>query len=253
MVEFKNGIGEQFKTNEGYIIEIVEYNNNTDIWIEFQDEYKTRVHTNYQACKLGRVKNPYHPNKYGGYLGIGKYEASFNGKMTDTYNDWFSILVRCFNKEHLETHPTYEDIIINKECLCFQNFAEWWHNNYYEVEGERMHIDKDILIKGNKEYRFDRMIFVPERINILFTKRQNNRGNYPIGVSFHKAQGKYIARCSTLESRKHLGSYNTPEEAFLAYKEFKEAYIKQVADEYKGRIPDKLYDAMYRYEVEIDD
>ena len=33
----------------------------------------------------------------------------------------------------------------------------------------------------------------------------------------------------------------------------KEQYIKQVADEYKGRIPDRLYEAMYKWEVEIDD
>ena len=50
-----------------------------------------------------------------------------------------------------------------------------------------------------------------------------------------------------------LGHYNTPEEAFQAYKQFKENYIKQVADEYKELIPEKLYNAMYEYEVEIED
>ena len=39
----------------------------------------------------------------------------------------------------------------------------------------------------------------------------------------------------------------------IAYKTFKEQYIKQVANEYKDKIPKKLYDAMYRYEVEITD
>ena len=33
----------------------------------------------------------------------------------------------------------------------------------------------------------------------------------------------------------------------------KEDYIKQVADEYKPYIPKELYDAMYKYEVEIND
>ena len=37
------------------------------------------------------------------------------------------------------------------------------------------------------------------------------------------------------------------------YKQFKENYIKQVADEYKDLIPEKLYNAMYEYEVEIED
>jgi len=40
---------------------------------------------------------------------------------------------------------------------------------------------------------------------------------------------------------------------FRLVKEFKEKYIKQVADEYKNKIPKKLYDTMYNYEVEITD
>jgi hypothetical protein len=47
--------------------------------------------------------------------------------------------------------------------------------------------------------------------------------------------------------------YDTPEEAFHAYKTAKEAYIKQVADEYKDKIPKKLYDALYAYTIEITD
>jgi uncharacterized UPF0160 family protein len=37
------------------------------------------------------------------------------------------------------------------------------------------------------------------------------------------------------------------------YKHFKEKYIKEIADKYKEKIPSKLYEAMYRYEVEITD
>ena len=59
--------------------------------------------------------------------------------------------------------------------------------------------------------------------------------------------------CSTLYKRVSLGYYDTAEEAFAIYKNFKENYIKKVADEYKEYIPIKLYEAMYRYEVEIND
>ena len=53
--------------------------------------------------------------------------------------------------------------------------------------------------------------------------------------------------------KKGLGYYDTPEDAFNAYKQFKEKYIKQVAYKYKDKIPDKLYKAMYEYKVEIED
>ena len=121
-----------------------------------------------------------------------------------------------------------------------------------------MHLDKDILIKGNKIYSPNTCIFVPERINKLFTKRQNDRGKYPIGTCWHKPSNKFIAQCSVLDkenNRKeiHLGYYDTSEEAFLVYKQFKEKYMRQIADEYKDLIPQKLYEIMYRYKVEMND
>ena len=40
---------------------------------------------------------------------------------------------------------------------------------------------------------------------------------------------------------------------FKQYKIMKETYIKQIADEYKELIPNILYNALYKYEVEITD
>lgn len=92
----------------------------------------------------------------------------------------------------------------------------------------------------------------PQRINLLFVKSNKSRGELPIGV-IKNTYGKYEAQISVVNNRKRLCGFNTPEEAFYAYKEVKEKYIKQVADEYKDKIPQKLYEAMYKYEVEITD
>ena len=122
-----------------------------------------------------------------------------------------------------------------------------------------MCLDKDILNKGNKIYSPDNCIFVPNNINILFVKRDKSRGDYPIGVHYNKYAKKFQAQCSIYNykenktKRKHLGYYNTTEKAFKVYKEFKEQNIKDIADYYKEQIPQKLYNAMYEYEVEIDD
>ena len=55
----------------------------------------------------------------------------------------------------------------------------------------------------------------------------------------------------------NLGTYTTKEEAFQAYKKYKEKVIKEVIDSYEGKIPEPFYsrlkEAMYNYEVEIDD
>ena len=116
---------------------------------------------------------------------------------------------------------------------------------------------KDILIKGNKVYSPDTCVFVPSFINKLFTKNQNVRGELPVGVCFNKANKKYQANLSVFKdgkkTKKHLGCFNTVNEAFEVYKQAKEEYIKEVADNYKDKIPVKLYEAMYSYEVDIDD
>ena len=88
----------------------------------------------------------------------------------------------------------------------------------------------------------------------VFTRNNEFRGDLPIGVKLDKRSGKYQARCNDGQrNRVCLGTYSTPEEAFYAYKEYKETIIKEIADSYQNEIPIILYEAMYNYEVEIND
>ena len=255
-------LGENNISNEGYEMKIIEYNKANDIIVEFQDKHRVKVHTQYSSFKSGNVKNPYHKSVFNiGYLGQGEYKISRNGKHTKAYIYWRHMLKRNYDPYLLNKYPTYRDCYVCDEWLCFQNFAKWFYKNYYEVEGERMCLDKDILIKNNKLYSPSTCIIVPERINTLFIKQQRKRGEYPIGVYPYYNKK---SRCKTLtvqcrvlekENQEYLGCFplSEPFHAFYTYKQFKENYIKQVADEYKDLIPTKLYEAMYKYEVEIND
>lgn len=206
---------------------------------------------------MGKSKNPYAKNTMGvGYLGEGIYKTRENNKKTKYYTSWNRMINRCYNPKFHEKYPTYKDCIVDDEWLCFQNYAKWYEENYYEIEGEVMCLDKDILVKGNKIYSPETCIFVPNRINILFTKSNKSRGDLPIGVD-ELPSGRFRSHCSILNGNKKelhtIGTYDTIQEAFMHYKKFKENYIKQIADEYKDRIPKKLYDALYNYNVEITD
>lgn len=193
--------------------------------------------------------------KYG-YTGKGNYKKSTHKKI---YEIWRDMLRRCYDEKRLKKYPTYRGCEVCEEWHNFQNFAQWYEENYYEIEGQKMCLDKDILIKGNKIYSPQTCMFVPHRINVLFTKSNNIRGEYPIGIDYQKRSDKLRVRCEICEEgykkRIYLGVFppNEIEKAFMAYKTFKEKYIKQVADEYKDLIPDKLYKALYIYEVEITD
>ena len=262
-------IGETNVSNEGCAMKIVEYNNALDIVIEFQDEHKYRLHTNYQAFKNGVCKNPFFPSVFGhGYLGVDKNSnvpkmSEFkDGKCVHTweYNKWQSMLQRCFDNKLKEKHPTYKDTACCERWLCFVNFLEDLEilkQEYSWNENEKLNLDKDILHKGNKIYGLENCVLVPQWINILFIKCDAKRGEYPIGVSYHKQRKKYRAFCNINGKLKGLGYYSTPLEAFNAYKIAKEQEIKRVANEciLKGFISkdSRLYKAMISYQIQIDD
>ena len=146
-------LGEEKYSNQECLMKIVEYNKATDIVVEFQDGYKARVHTNYNAFKKGMVVNPYYTSVYGVGIRGNKYPTKINGDMTKEYETWFQMIRRCFNKR--EREPTYKNVNCCDEWLLYENFYEWLHNqeNFDRwLNGEKWTIDKDILVKGNKIY-----------------------------------------------------------------------------------------------------
>ena len=251
--------GEKNYNTFGSKMIIVGYRKYSDIDVYFPEYDWTFKNREYSKFKKGNIKCPYEKSVYGiGYLGEGEYKTKENGKPTRVYDTWKSMLQRCYDKKCQEKYPTYKDCKVCEEWLNFQNFAKWYEENYYEIEGERMHLDKDILIKHNKIYSPETCVFVPNTINVLFTKRQNDRGDSYIGTSHYK-NGKYRVQCGIINpgtgksKQEYLGLYETQEKGFEVYKYYKERNIKEVADYYKEQIPQILYNALYDYEVEIDD
>ena len=238
--------------NNGERMTIVRYGGKNDIDIQF-DGGTIVEHREYGHFKKGQIKNPMTPSVFGvGFMGIGDYKScDENGKNTKCYEVWKSMLMRCYDSKYYEKRPTYKGCRVCENWWNFQVFAEWYYSHFYEIEGQIMNLDKDILKKGNKVYSPDTCLFVPQCINKLFIKSDKVRGDLPIGVC--KYGNKYVACLSKDNKKMHLGYFDTPKEAFLAYKRAKEQYIKELAEEYKDKIDPRTYEAMINYEVEIDD
>lgn len=253
-----NHLYEEKYNNQGCLMKIVEYNKANDIVVEFQDEYRYKINTIYANFKNGCVKNPYYPSLYSvGILGA-KYSARINGKFMREYYTWAHIIERCFNENLKTKQPSYINIKCCDEWLNYEKFYEWLHSqpNFDKwYNGKRWAVDKDILNKGNKVYSPENCCLIPQNVNCLFLKREAQRGDYPIGVRYK--DGRFTASCHNpfTNKKEELGSYSTPEKAFNVYKTYKEDLIKKVAEiEYKaGNITDECYQAMMKYEVEIDD
>ena len=250
--------GEERVNNFGSKMIIKRYRTNKDIDFYFPKYNWTAKHVIYKNFKNGQIKCPYERRYFNvGYLGEGKYMVSENGKLKQEYKIWYDMLRRCYDPKLHERYTTYKNCTVEEYLLNFQRMGEWIENNYYEVPGEKMCLDKDILCKGNKVYSRDTCIFVPQRINTLFTKSDKSRGKNPIGI-YLNSLGSYVAHCCDGYGKQiPLGIYSTKEAAFQVYKQYKEKVIKEVIDSYEGRIPEphysRLREAMYNYKVEIDD
>ena len=238
---------------------IVEYNGYDDIVVQFNDKYKCKVHSKMCHFNSGNIKNPYTPNVYGrGCIG-NKYVCKINGKETKEYKEWHSMLMRCFDQKLKEYRATYEDVICCEDWLLFDNFYEWIHQqeNYNKVKELSWAVDKDILYKGNKIYSPKTCCIVPEYVNGLFIKKQASRGEYPIGACLDKNSNRFRSTCSNPFIKKYvsIGYYQTPKNAFDAYKKYKENIICEMAKrEYIiGTITEDCYKAMLNYQVEITD
>lgn len=235
----ENRLGEIRKNTFGTEMQIVRYGTYDDIDVKFLDEdgYVFK-HTTYNNFKIGQIKNPYDRCIFGiGYLGEGDAQQK-----TQVGYCWRGMLERCYCDRMKKIHPAYYGIsTVCEEWLNFQTFAKWYNENIYQVGTERMHLDKDILVKENKVYSSENCLIVPQRINMLFTKKPNKYG-LPNGVK-PTDSGKYEAKYS----RKYLGVFNTVEEAELAHDREKRKMIKKVAEEYKPHIPDKVYKALLEW------
>lgn len=114
-------------------------------------------------------------------------------------------------------------------------------------------LDKDILQKGNKLYSKETCCFVPLEVNSLLVKSDKARGEWPVGVSFNKARGKFEVYLKINGKTKNAGRFNTLEEAFQAYKLSKEAHIKVVAQQWQHLLDERVFQALMSYKVNIND
>ncbi len=236
---FKDRVGEEHKTLQGYTVKIIEYFGAKNCTIQFDDGLIIKK-VQYYNLKNGTIVNPYHKSLCNiGFLGVGLYKCTKNNIY---YYSWKRMITRCF---------MYKNTSVCEEWCNFQNFAKWFEENYNPETMEGWQLDKDILVKNNRVYSPDTCCFVPQEINCLFVRHFSTRGSLPIGV--RKSGNKFCAVFKIKNISNYLGTFDTKEEAFQAYKTAKEKNIKEIADEWRNKINLKVYKAMYNYQVEITD
>lgn len=178
--------------------------------------------------------------------GINDLFENIDLKNTKSYHVWRQIFCRCYDEKRRDKNPTYAGCNICDKWKYFSNFKKWFDEHY--VEG--YHLDKDILVKGNRTYSPEACCFVPIEINSLFNDHGRRRSNTGItGVCF--CRGKYHVTISKNGENRHIGLYENKNDAKERYKKEKEAYVKEKANEWKDRISPDVYEALMKYEISV--
>lgn len=139
---------------------------------------------------------------------------------------WKSLLFRC-KPERSGSINNFRD---------FNEFTEWSNDEYgyfnRDSNGQRWQLDKDLKFYGNKVYNTENCLYVPARVNTLFTSCLATRGEFPVGVCFNKKMDKFTAYCENGEGKqKHLGVFTCPLEAHRARQQFKIQVVERILRE----------------------
>ena len=255
-VNYKDCVGKVCKSLNSGDFKVLKYNDKTNVEIQFLRTGFETVAT-LGNIRNGEVKDPYSPSVYGvGILGT-KYPIRVNGAHTKEYMLWCSMLQRCYSNTFKKKYPTYEGCKVSDNFKSYEYFYEWCHNQIgfgNDGNGNPFQLDKDLLTKGNKVYSESTCVFIPSEINLLLVKREASRGKHLIGVCWSNTNKAFVATVRKNKGKsEHLGLFNTEIEAFNAYKQAKESFVKEQANNWKSQIDDRAYEALMNYTVDIDD
>ncbi len=168
------------------------------------------------------------------------------GRICAYYDVWRSMLTRAYCQKLQARQPTYIGVTVCEEWHSFMAFRAWMEAQ--DWEGKQL--DKDIIVPGNKVYSPATCAFVSREINMLLNDRAASRGEWPIGVYWHGASNKFRAQIKEDGEKRHLGSFDIPEAAHLAWRKAKVRIVRHAARECDDpRVSTGLLRHSYRIEA----
>lgn len=105
------------------------------------------------------------------------------------HRTWKGMLKRCYSAKYQETRPTYEGCSVSDDWLTFSVFKNWMEAQNWEGR----QLDKDLLFEENKVYSPETCVFVSGMVNSFTIDRGNDRGEWMIGVCWHKPRSKFMS------------------------------------------------------------
>lgn len=164
------------------------------------------------------------------------------------YGYWSRMLERVFCKIKHSKNPTYIGTTICEEWKYLSKFREWVLNQPNR-DWQNCELDKDLLVKGNKHYGPETVVYITSELNKFITDNKKTRGHCMIGVAYRPDKSRnnpYVAQCQNpfglyKENGRWLGYYPTELEAHKVWQAKKHEYACLFAEQQEDpRVADAL-------------
>lgn len=243
-------VGDILTNNDGCVAVVLECRNYREVVIKFLDEHSFIKTFPQCALQKGSFRNPFYKSFYGiGYIGYGSFKSGYKDSHTKAYAVWSSMFCRCYCEKFLSRSPSYVGCSVSPEWHNFQNFAKWFYSQKGFDEG--FHLDKDIKVSGNKIYGENTCFLIPKELNLLLVAKSGVDTALPQGVYINNRNKDFMFRITRGGEKHVVKGFKKPEDAFTAYKECKEAYIRQVANDFRHKISEDAYASLMKYRLPI--
>ena len=164
------------------------------------------------------------------------------------YKTWSGMIRRCYSIKTQERYPTYIGCTVTDEWKTFSVFKNWMMTQDWQDK----HLDKDLLVEGNKVYSPEMCVFVTQTVNKFTTGCEASRGEFLIGVNWITETGKFRSQCRNpfTKKREHLGLFTSEQEAHNAWlkRKLELAYELSVIHE-DSRVAEALIERYSNYKI----
>lgn len=162
--------------------------------------------------------------------GVGILDADYqvtpvSGLRCPFHAAWSGMINRCFSEAALKREPSYRGCSVSTGWQRFSVFKRWMEKQ----EWQGNHLDKDIIMPGNRIYHPDYCAFVTPRTNLFIHGKEQKLGPFPRGIHFDGR--KFKAQLASGKGTICLGSFDTAKEASEVYLDAKLGIYEQILEE----------------------
>lgn len=236
-------VGDEYFSNRFGVFKVIAYHGCNAVDVQFSDG--TIVQSTTGNIRSGRVRNPNHRMLYNvGYIGVGDYRPSLNSVNTREYNTWNNMFDRVYSETEIRKDPRRLHSKVWEGWHCYQDFAAWC-NKQPSWEKYSWALDKDLLVKGNVDYTPEVCCFIPNRLNTIISKPF-------ISENIHMLSDGYAVQSRDMAGKNRLlRGFKSKDQLIDTCKTQKESIVRAIASEYKNYFPERVYQTLMAWELEV--